>query len=87
MQVMKGKLVTFIVKLFTTEPVSALFDTGVMCSCISASLYDLISMKAALTKKHSKVGQTDGTSLGPKDLVRLLIKINNNYFEHPFIVC
>ena len=65
-QVMKGKLATFIIKLFNTEPVSALFDTGAMCSCISASLYDHISKKVPMTKKHLKVGQTDGTSLGPQ---------------------
>ena len=40
-----------------------------------------------MTKKHLKVGQADGTSLGPNGLVRLLIEINNNYFEHLFIVC
>ena len=31
--------------------------------------------------------QADGTRLGPKGLVRLLIEINNNHFEHLFIVC
>ena len=40
-----------------------------------------------MTKKHLKVGQADGTSLGPKGLVRFLIEINNNHFEHLFIVC
>ena len=84
---MKGKLATFIIKLFNTEPVSALFDTGAMCSCISASFYDQISMKVAMTKKHLRVGQADGTRLSPKYLVRLLIEINDNHFEHLFIVC
>ena len=84
---MKGKLATFIVKLFNAEPVSALSDTGAMCSCILACLYDQVSKKVAMTKKHLKVGQADGTSLGPKGIVRLLIKINNNHFEHLFIVC
>ena len=40
-----------------------------------------------MTKKHLRVGQADGTRLGPKGLVRLLIKINDNHFEHLFIVC
>ena len=84
---MKGNLATFIIKLFNTEPVSALFDTGATCSCILASLYDQISKKVAMVKRHLKVGQADGTSLGPKGLVRLLIKINNNHFEHLFIIC
>ena len=66
----------FIIKLFNTEPVSPIFDTGAMCSCMLASLYDQISKKVAMTKKHLRVGQADGTSLGPKGLVRLLIEIN-----------
>ena len=40
-----------------------------------------------MAEKHLSVGQADGTSLGPKDLVKLLIEINNNYFEELFIVC
>ena len=84
---MKGKLATFIVKLFNTEPVSALFDIRATCSCILTFLYEQLSKKVAMIKKHLNVGQADGTSLGPKCLVRLLIKINNNYFEHLFIVC
>ena len=84
---MKGKLATFIIKLFNTEPVSVLFDTGAICSCILASLYDQISKKEAMIEKQLKVGQADGTSLGPKGLVKLLIEINNNHFEHLFIVC
>ena len=40
-----------------------------------------------MTKKHLRVSQTDGTSPGQKGLVRLLLKINDNHFEHLFIVC
>ena len=76
----------FIIKLFNTEPVSALFDTGVMCSCISVSLYDQIPKKVAMIEMHQRMGQADGTSLGPKDLVKHLIEINNNHFEH-FVLC
>ena len=68
------------------EPVSALFDTGATCSCILASLYDQISKKVAMTKQCLRVGQVDMTSLGPKGLVKLLIEINDNHFEHLFIV-
>ena len=32
------------------------------------------------------MGKADGTSLGPKGLVRLLIEINDNHFEHLSIV-
>ena len=74
-------------KLFNTEPLSALFDTGVTGSCISASLFDQISKKVAMIEKYLKVGQADGTSLGPKGLVKLLIEINDNHFKHQFIVC
>ena len=84
---MKGKLATFIVKLFNTEPVSALSDTGATCPCISAPFYDQISKQVAMIEKHLKVGQADGTNLGPKGLVKHLIKINNNHFKHLFIVC
>ena len=64
----------------------ALFDTAATCSCILDSHYDQISKKVAMTKKHLRVGQADGISLGPKGLVRLLTKINDNHFEHLFIV-
>ena len=47
---------------------SARLDTEAMCSCILASLCDQISQKVAMTKKNLKVGQADGTSLGPKGL-------------------
>ena len=87
MQLLKGKLATFIIKLFNTEPVSALFDTGAICSCISASLYNQLSKKVVLTKKYLRLGQADGTSIGPKGLVRRLLEINDNHFEHLFIVC
>ena len=87
MQVMKGKLATLIIKVFNTEPGSAHFDTEAMCSCILASFYHQISKKVAMTKKHLRVSQADRTSLGPKGLIRLLIEINNNHFEHLFIVC
>ena len=40
-----------------------------------------------MIEKHLKVGQADGTSLGTRGLVKLLIKINNIHFEHLFIVC
>ena len=40
-----------------------------------------------MTKIHLRVGQADETSLGLKGLVRLLIKINDNHFEHLSIVC
>ena len=40
-----------------------------------------------MVKKYLTVGQADGTSLGLKGLVKLLIKINNNHFKHLFIVC
>ena len=84
MQGMKGKLATFIIKLFNTEPVSALFDTAATCSCILVSLYDHISKKVAITKMCLKVGQADGTGQGPKVLVRLLTEINDNHFEQLF---
>ena len=87
MQEVKGKLATYIIKLFNTEPVLAVFDIGVTCSCISVSLYDHISKKVTMVEKNLRVGQADGTCLGLKDLVKVLIEINDNHFEHLFIVC
>ena len=40
-----------------------------------------------MIKKHLKVGHVDGTSLGAKGIVKLLIEINNYHFEYLFIVC
>ena len=40
-----------------------------------------------MIKKHLRVGQEHGKCLSPKGLVKLLIKIDNNHFEHLFIVC
>ena len=40
-----------------------------------------------MIEKHLKVDQTDGTCLGPKGLVKLLIEININHFKHLFFVC
>ena len=40
-----------------------------------------------MVDKNVRVGQAGGTSLGLKSLVKLLIEINNNHFEHLFIVC
>ena len=52
---------------------------------ISLSLQPNIS-ESSYDKKHLRVGQADGTSLGQKGLVKLLIIINDNPFEHLFIV-
>ena len=68
----KGKLATFNIKLFNTEPVLAPFDTGATCLCISVSLYDQILNKVTMAEKHLWVGQADGKSLGLKGLVKLL---------------
>ena len=40
-----------------------------------------------MIEKQLKVGQADGTSLGPRGLVKLLIKINSNHIKHLFVVC
>ena len=40
-----------------------------------------------MIEKHLRVSQADGTILGTKGLVKLLIEINNNDFKHLFTVC
>ena len=39
-----------------------------------------------MLEKNLRVGQADGTCLGLKGLVKPLIEINDNHFEHLFIV-
>ena len=46
----RGRLATFNVKLFSTETVTALFDTGATCSCISFPLYNQMSDKAQMVE-------------------------------------
>ena len=53
-QSIKGKLATFIVKLFNTEPISAPFDTGAICSWISSPLFDEISKKVTMIQNAFK---------------------------------
>ena len=45
-----GRLATFNVKLFSTEPVTVLFNTGATCSCISFPLYNQISDKVQMVE-------------------------------------
>ena len=82
-----GKLATFDVKLFNTESLTALFETGATCSCISFPIYSQISDKVQMVDMQLPVGQVDGTSLCPKDKVKVTLEINNKQFEHTFIVC
>ena len=60
-----GRLATFDVKLFSIEPVTALFDTGATCYCISFSLYNQLSDKVQIVQMQLQVGQADGMSLCP----------------------
>ena len=86
-QATPGRLVTFNVKVFSTEPVTALFDTGATCSCISFPLYSQISDKAQMEEMQLWVGQPDGMSLCPKGIVTVNLEINDKQFEHTFTVC
>ena len=86
-QPMPGRLATFNVKSFSTEPVASLFNTGATCSCISFSLYSQISDKAQMLEMQLWVGQTDGMSLCPKVIVKVILESNDKQFEHTFILC
>ena len=82
-----GRLAIFDVKLFSTAPVTALFNTVTTCSCISFPLYSQISDKAQIVEMQLLVGQADGMSLCPKGIVKVTLAINDKQFEHTFIMC
>ena len=86
-QPLPGSLATFDVKLFSTEPVTALFDTGATCSCISFQLYNQISDNVQMVEMQLQVGQTDSTSLCPIGIVMVNLEINYKQFEHTIILC
>ena len=83
----QGRLAIFDGKLFSTEPVTALFDTGATCSCISFTLYNQMSVKVQMVEMQLHVGQADGMSLCPIGIVTVNLEINDKQFEHTFIVC
>ena len=64
-----GRVATFNVKVFSTEPVITWFDTEASCSCTSFSLYNQISNKTHVVEMQLQVGQVDSTSLCPKGVV------------------
>ena len=82
-----GRLATFDVTLFSTEPVTALFDTGAMCSCMSFPLYHQISDKAQMVEMQLQVAQANGMGLHPIRIVMVKVEIQDKQFEHTFILC
>ena len=84
-------LAHFPIQLSQTLQTQALFDTGASCSCISQSLFDHLledhNVKLTLKQMDLKVGQADGTSLLPRGVVVLWVKLYTHAFSHPFIVC
>ena len=82
-----GRLATFNVKLFSTEPVTTLSDTGATCPCISFPLYNQISDKVQVVEMQLWVGQADGMNLCPIGIVMVNLEINDKQFEHTFIKC
>ena len=52
LQPSQGRLATFDLKLFSTEPVTALFDTGATCLCISFPLYNQIPNKTQIVERQ-----------------------------------
>ena len=77
------------------QQVSALFDTGATCSCISRTLFDSLTSPNATALTPVKfypiriqVNQADGqTSLEPVGLAIITVRLQDHSFTHPFVVC
>ena len=76
-----GWLATFDIILLSNEPVTALFNTGATCSCISFSLYNQISNKTQMVEMQLQVGQVNGTSLCYMGTVKVTLEINKKQFD------
>ena len=81
----------FPIQLPPTLQTQALFDTGASCLCISQMLFDHLledhNVKIKLKQMSLKVGQADGTSLLPRGVVMLQVRLHTHTFSHPFVVC
>ena len=83
----KLKLSNFVVKLLSTEPVTALFDTGATCSYIPQQVFMKIFDKANITKKHLKMNTAHGATLEPMWIAPLELNIDDQHFVYNFVVC
>ena len=82
----KLRLPNFAVKIFKTMPITALFDTGVTCSCISKQVFKKIVDKINLIRKPLKLNTASGGTSGPIGIAPLDLNIEQ-YFAHNFTMC
>ena len=83
----KLKLSNFAIKILKTEPITALFDTGATCSCISQQIFKKIADKINMIRKQLKVNTVSGATLGPIGIAPLELNIDDQSFMHNFNVC
>ena len=83
----KLKLSNFVIKTLKPEPITALFDTGATCSCMSKQVFQKIASKIDLIRKPLKVNIASGATLGPIGIAPLHLNIEEQNFTHNFIVC
>ena len=69
------------------EPITALFDTGPIWSCISKQVFQKIAHKINLIRKPLKVKTTSGATLGPIGIAPLDLDTEEQNIIHNFIVC
>ena len=76
-------LAHFPIQLSPTLQTQALFDMGASCPCITQSLFDHLlkdhNVKLKLKQMDLKVGQADGTSLLPRGVVVLQVKLHTHF--------
>ena len=58
-----------------TEPITALFDMGATCSCMSKQVFQKIANKIDLIRKPLKVNITSRATLGPIGIAPLDLNI------------
>ena len=83
----KLKLSHFAVKILKTVPVTALFDTGATCPCISQQIFKKIADKINMIKRPLNMNTVSRAILGPIGIAPLELNIDDYNFKHNFVVC
>ena len=87
LEYVKLKLSHFTVKILIKDPITALFDTGATCPCISKQVFKKSADKMNLIRKPLKVNTASRATLGPIRIATLGLNIEEQNFTHNCIVC